>query len=372
MPKVSVIIPVYNVEKYLSACLKSVCEQTLHDIEIICVDDGSKDHSLDILRGWQNKDNRIRIFQQQNSGAGTARNLGMREATGEYLSFLDSDDVFEADLLKTMTDRADQDKADVVVCRADQFDTLTGQHNPIDWSIREDLLPPHIPFKSQDVKRNFFELFVWWPWDKLFRKKYIDQTGLQFQSLRTTNDLFFVCAATLLAPRISYVNDVLVHQRINVKSSLSRTREKSWNNYLKALVALKDFMIEKNIYMRFEQDFINYSLNFSLWHLDTMEGHSYTLLYQALKDKWFQKLGILTHEINFFYRPENFNRVQEMLLKSPEEVLFEKIHMLESERDSLLLHVRSVSYDYDKMKNSISFRIGRMITWLPRKIRDTI
>ena len=95
MVKVSVIIPVYNVEPYLKQCMDSVVGQTLKDIEIICVDDGSTDGSLDILREYAAEDNRIQIIEQKNAGAGAARNNGMRHATGKYLSFLDSDDFFE-------------------------------------------------------------------------------------------------------------------------------------------------------------------------------------------------------------------------------------------------------------------------------------
>ena len=98
MVKVSVIIPVYNVEPYLKQCMDSVVGQTLKDIEIICVDDGSTDNSLDILREYAAEDSRIQIIEQKNAGAGAARNNGMRYATGKYLSFLDSDDFFERNI----------------------------------------------------------------------------------------------------------------------------------------------------------------------------------------------------------------------------------------------------------------------------------
>ena len=94
-PKVSVIIPVYNVEDYLRQCLDSVINQTLKDIEIICVDDGSTDKSLEILHEYEKKDSRITVLTQKNQYAGVARNVGMSVATGKYFVFLDSDDFFE-------------------------------------------------------------------------------------------------------------------------------------------------------------------------------------------------------------------------------------------------------------------------------------
>lgn len=364
-PIVSVIIPVYNQEKYLEECLKSVCQQTLQNLEIICIDDGSTDSSLSILKRYQSKDSRITVLSQKNGGAGTARNLGMKLATGTYLSFLDSDDRFEPTMLEKMVKSIEQDHSDVVVCRCNCFDAVAGTIKPMPWSIREDLLPDRRPFSSKEVKRDFFELFVWWPWDKLFRKSFIDSLKIRYQQLRTTNDLFFVCASVLMAERISCITDILVHQRINLNTSLSSTREKSWSNFLTALTALKEYMVEQKIYSAFQQDFINYCLNFSLWHLDTIKGHSYGLLYQALKQEWFQKFGITEHEKSYFYNQCNFNRVLEILNKSPEDLLFERIQKLENERNSLQNEFYSVSH-------SMSFKVGRLLTAIPRKIRDVL
>ena len=123
MVKVSVIIPVYNVEPYLKQCMDSVVGQTLKDIEIICVDDGSTDGSLDILREYAAEDNRIQIIEQKNAGAGAARNNGMRHATGKYLSFLDSDDFFEPRMLEKAYDLAEKDQADFVAYKSDQYHT---------------------------------------------------------------------------------------------------------------------------------------------------------------------------------------------------------------------------------------------------------
>ena len=99
MPKISVIIPVYNAEKYLRVCLDSVVNQTLEDIEIICVNDGSTDKSSNILKEYAEKDGRIIILTQKNQGAAIARNKGISVAKGEYLSLLDCDDFFELDML---------------------------------------------------------------------------------------------------------------------------------------------------------------------------------------------------------------------------------------------------------------------------------
>ena len=100
MPRVSVIIPVYNTERYLTQCLESIVSQTLEDIEIICVNDGSKDGSADILRDYARRDRRVIVIDQPNQGLSAARNAGASAAAGDYLYFLDSDDYIERDALE--------------------------------------------------------------------------------------------------------------------------------------------------------------------------------------------------------------------------------------------------------------------------------
>ena len=141
MIKVSVIIPVYNVKPYLKQCMDSVVGQTLRDIEIICVDDESTDGSLKILQEYAEKDTRIQIIRQKNAGAGAARNNGMRHATGKYLSFLDSDDFFEMDMLEKAYEKAERDQADFVVYKSDQYHTEKDEFIKVDWVVREEELP---------------------------------------------------------------------------------------------------------------------------------------------------------------------------------------------------------------------------------------
>ena len=119
--KVSVILPVYNVEKYLKQCLDTIVGQTLKEIEILCVDDGSTDDSVQILKEYEQKDHRIKVLSQKNAGAGAARNLGLRHASGKYLSFLDSDDFFEPDMLETAYEQAERYQAEMVVFRSNQY-----------------------------------------------------------------------------------------------------------------------------------------------------------------------------------------------------------------------------------------------------------
>lgn len=121
MPKVSVLVPVYNVEKYLEQCLESIINQSLSDIEIICVNDGSTDSSPEILNKYAKKDRRIKVVDKPNGGLPSARNAGLDIATGEYVSFIDSDDYIQRDMMKTLYKNAKKTKAEIVICGANIF-----------------------------------------------------------------------------------------------------------------------------------------------------------------------------------------------------------------------------------------------------------
>lgn len=116
MTKVSIIIPIYNAEEYLEKCVESVLNQTEKDIEVILVDDGSKDNSLKICRSYSERDKRVRVIHQENAGVSAARNKGIKIASGKYIGFVDSDDWIEPDMYKTLLEKADKTLADIVMC----------------------------------------------------------------------------------------------------------------------------------------------------------------------------------------------------------------------------------------------------------------
>ena len=323
-------MPVYNKEKYLEECLDSVLRQTFLDTEIICIDDGSTDSSLEILKGIAEKDSRVRILHQINQGAGPARNYGLSQAVGEYIIFLDSDDIYESRMLEKLYVEIEATDSDIVVCRSDRYHQKTKKYIACPWTIRSSLLPKYKPFASTDVKSDFFKTFVWWPWDKLYRKSFIDRLGIQYQNLRTTNDLFFVAGSMLKAEKISYIDDVLVHHRVGMESSLSVTREKSWDCFYKALLQLRNFMMQEKLYKRFEQDFINYCTHFSLWNLETLHGYSYCLLYNALRNEWFHELGVTDKEAGYFYNKGEYAMMQHILETDLEHHLSDVIAKLET------------------------------------------
>ena len=310
--KISVILPIYNVKKYVRQCLNSVLKQTLEEIEIICIDDGSTDGSTEILKEYEKKDSRIRAFYRKNQGAGAARNYGIQQARGKYLSFLDSDDFFESDMLELAYEKAEKYNTDIVLYRSDQYYTEKQQFQEVPWTLLMPELPHYEPFNRRQLTENIFKVVVGWAWDKLFTRAFVEENHLYFQEQRTTNDMLFVFSAVVLAKRIAVVDKVLAHQRCDTKDSLSKTREKSWNCFYNALCALRDRIKEEGVWWELEKDFINYALHFSLWNLNTLAEPTHTMLQNKLLDEWFEDLGIAGKDREYFYNKQEYDQYEKL------------------------------------------------------------
>lgn len=312
-PIVSVIMPVYNGETYLRQCLDSVVNQTLKEIEIICVDDGSSDRSVEILKEYAAKDERVMVLQQANAGAGAARNNGLSKASGKYLSFLDSDDFFETDMLEKAVEKIAADRADFVVFRCDHYLNDTNTFKKAAYTLKKQTLPPYTPFNFRQITDNVFKAFVGWAWDKVYDREFVMKHNLKFQEQRTSNDMLFVFSALVLAKRITYLDTVIAHQRRNNGESLSNTREKSWFCFYNALKALRDVLKEKGLYEELRKDFVNYAVHFSLWNLNTITGECYEKLYTKLHEEWFEELEVTGHDEAYFYNKTEYKQLADIL-----------------------------------------------------------
>ena len=324
--KVSVIVPVYNSEKHLRQCLDSILDQTLREIEVICVDDGSTDASPEILEEYQKRDSRLHVLHQQNQYAGVARNNGMAQATGDYLVFWDSDDYFDPSALEKMYEKATADQADVCLCDGKQFyegiqfETAGGMY------LARKYLPETIPFSAKDVKDVILNIINTAPWNKMFLRSYIERIGIRFQPIRTGNDMFFIECALALADRITVVDEPLVCYRRNQSTSLVGTLDKSPTAAIDAWIAIHDELKARNAFP--EKSFYN-RLMVNLIYMFRNASGSFAafreeLLY--LQSEGIQRLSLEKVNDSDFYDPWYAECLAHIKSDTPEDFMAYLFH----------------------------------------------
>lgn len=302
----SLVIPVYNVENYLHQCLDSIFSQTFKDFEVICVDDGSTDNSLKILRNYAKNDKRLSIICQSNLGAGVARNRGMEKAKGQYIVFLDSDDFFELTFFEKMIGQAINTNADIVICNRFQYDNKTKKTElcffPFSTSSMKNV------FSIEDIPCHIFNWFRSETWNKLFRLDFIRNEALCFQPLRSANDLFFIFSMLAKAKRISLVDENLVYWRTNRENSLTFNRTKKYSDdFFYAWKALKEFLEKESLFEKLRQSYVNAASASILWECNIPPLPIQIHYHEILRSQWLQELELTGYEKSFYYDEGNYN-----------------------------------------------------------------
>lgn len=363
-PKVSVIIPVYNTERYLRKCLDSVTNQTLRDIEIICVDDGSTDGSAEILREYQSKDERITVLEQERSNAGAARNLGLSIAKGEFLSFLDSDDFFEPTMLEHMYSCAKKRNAEIVVCEMMVYLDDSGETVPVNWHIVKGFLPAKKVFSFYDIKRNVFKSIVPYVWDKLIKRDIIIKNGIRFQEQSVYNDALFAFSAMMTARTITVLDEYLAYYRVrSVKNSISNTRYLHIDCVYSHLIGLKEYLTSKGIYVRYKRDFIWYAINL-IYITFANSKHVLTLEEMNKVDLWLNEFDAKGHEPDYYYELSTYQwALQAIKLQSTNAELARLQPELSRLDNSLYRAIRDIRINGLRcyLDNTLLLRIARYI-----------
>ena len=311
----SFIVPVYNAEKYLEACIQSILSQTLTAFELICVDDGSTDRSKEIISDLAKHDKRILFIQQKNAYAGVARNNGMASARGKYLLFLDADDLFEPNMLETMVHKVEEDKADICLCGADRYHTNTGIYEPANWLLNVKRAPKKLPFNRKDCSRYIFQITSPAPWTKLFRSEFIKEKGLSFQQIKRCNDLAFTMSAMAQAEKITVVNQVLVHYRVDTGTSLQSTVHLTPMLFSEALLELKRKLITAQIWDEVKDSYADLALNTTVYNLKTQKqaGTGGETEISSSLDSLVKEFEICKHNRSFYSLPSNYDYLMEAL-----------------------------------------------------------
>jgi len=324
---VSIIIPVYNAEKYLRECLESILNQTYRNLEIICVDDGSTDNSAEIITEYQINDSRIRLIRQQNQYAGVARNNGVDVSSGEYVMFLDADDFFELELVEKMVNKISEHSADIAICRCYGLNEQTGENFELAGALNMALLPKDKDcFSPEELSDCIFQLTAGWAWDRIYRSDFIRKNDLKFQSTRVANDLRFVFLSSALAEKIAILDEHFIIHRMNVNGSLEYSKNKHWMCAFEALVDLKNKLIEHDVYSIYERSYINRAASYLVWYAYTIyEPDIFSEFYTFLQKQSHDEFGFGKYSKEFFDDEWVYEQIIQVINCSPMQFLMHRI-----------------------------------------------
>ena len=244
MKKVSIIIPVYNSEKYISKCLDSVINQTYKNIEILVINDGSKDNSINILSEYEKKDSRIIVIDKENEGVAKTRNMGIKKATGEYIMFIDNDDFVDSDYVETYLKNTD-------------YDIVIGSYKRTD--INGEIL----------FKYNLNEDSIWSkyivlaPWAKLYKKDFLIKNNIEFLNYGIGEDVYFNLLCYSKTNNIKVINDFKYNWFYN-NESVSNTKQRGLKKTVDITVLLNNLLTFVDLNCEYNKYFLE---RYIYWYL---------------------------------------------------------------------------------------------------------
>lgn len=389
--KVSIIVSVYNGETYLDECLSSLAAQTLKEIEIICVNDGSTDGSLKILKKYAEADPRFKIISKENENVGKSRNIAIDYSVGEYLLFLDADDFFEKNLAQNLYQYAKKYFCEIVVYKVDYYDNQKHLFYCADGLIKTQFMPSKKVFSCESLGEHILDFTMGQAWDKIFLREFIVKNKIRFLEQNIFEDAYFTISAITKATRISYLKDLLLHQRKNVEMSLTNTKEQYMDKVPIAFRQIKDKLIE---YQLFDKDYIQKAFKNRIWsaccyYFNTVTGTAKHKFYDMLKYQIIEEFQLKDLSEDYFFNKEyyaflnyvinceyiEFLELQVKIFSEKADKFYKKFLEYKKMNVDKLQH-ETIKEQVDRALKSIrsswSFRIGRAITFIPRKIRDTI
>lgn len=344
MVKVSVVIPVYNVEPYLNICMDSVVNQTLKDIEIICINDGSTDKSLDILNSYAEKDDRITVISQENGGHAVATNKGMKLAQGKYLYLMDSDDMLDLEALEKTYNAAEEKQVDFVLFQAMNYDEATDRtyaNEMYSMNRLADFVGDEI-FDYKDIGDLAFTISVT-PWTKLYNREFVEKCGASFPEGLIFEDNVFFWEVFFSAERIYFLKEHLFTRRWHDASS-TRAGDKRFLDAIK----VNDLILEV----------------FEKFGLLDDEIYNVTAYNRKIKSN-FNRLSLIKDE----FKPLYFNEMQKNFKNwVSDEEFYDFLSTILTRRSKLILDETLTAKTYKELILTVQkYEAKREIKKLKRK-----
>lgn len=361
MVKISVVIPVYNAKDFLYESIPSLLNQTLTDIELICVNDGSKDNSLEILNEFARKDNRIKVIDKENGGCGSARNTALDNATGDYIYFFDPDDKIPENALHETYNSAVKNNSDMVIFKANIFDEngITNQKTFFnlqrtlkDVGNFEDYVFDYHEVKKHVLKGGFA------PWAKLYKKEFLDQyDDFRFDIGLAFDDVPFHVKSMLRARRISFINKFLYHYRVDNPNSVNTTSSNGFDIF-KIIDIVKEFLVNEGYFEEFKYEFYEFEVNHTLLYIISTDSNEYYSIarerfskidHNYIESKNSLKKFKLVMEIEDYY--EFKLKYQELLFTIEKNEIIKQFNKLKNKNYNLIKENNKLIKENKKLKN---------------------
>ncbi len=289
--KVSVIIPIYNASNYLAPALDSVLDQTLTDIEIICIDDGSTDGSLEIIKAYQARDERVRIVTETNAGPAHARNNGTKRARGEYLAFLDADDFYEPTFLEELYVLAKKEDLDIAIAKYDIYNSRKARFEPASEADNAAIFDSGRITSKHEYPDHILSATVGSAWNKIFKRSFVADAALGFLTdVRMYEDVYFVVTAMSLAERVGKVQSVLMHHRIHSDQSRAKLFRRCYSQVPLVYLRIKEFLVSHGMYSPLKHSFLNLSVSRCYKIFNLLSGDSQKNFWNMLHDEYAELL----------------------------------------------------------------------------------
>ncbi len=288
-PKVSVILPVYNVGKYLRQSLDSLINQTLNEIEIICVNDGSVDDSYDILEEYKAKDSRIKVIHKENKGTGAARNDGLRLATGECIGFVDPDDWVKPNMFERLYNLIKEKNLDIAMCMPDGYDEKNAINAPFPYFVDanfENIIDDRV-FNWRDLSPFSYPMCVW---NKLYTKELFDKYNIDFAEGLDFEDHKVIFGTLLTAERIFFIREKLYVYRFNREGSVLTDNNRRLIDHIEIFNIVENLMKETNTFNILREDFLTYKIHNILYY--------YSMIKDEFKSEYYENMIKSIRETN--------------------------------------------------------------------------
>lgn len=324
--KVSIILPVYNMEKYLNRCLNSILNQTFSDFEVIIINDGSIDNSLKICNKYAFNDKRIRVITIKNAGLSNARNLGIDKAKGEYIIFCDSDDWIEKDAIEILVNGIELKNCDMAISgykmdfTYEEFKSISIKGKNKLYKSKDEFMKEYSFFRG-----NYLFGFVW---NKIFRTSIIKKNKILFEKNVFCEDLYFIFKFIPKCKRINSINAELYHYMHQSNSTLSKNKKDEFKVMNDIYDRTKAFLIEINSY-EYNKKYLNSTYVESMIAYITNNVMVNKNIYSNIKDIYLESR--LINAFTDFKTENKFYKIMFFMLKNRLTILmiiFVKIYNL--------------------------------------------